>query len=482
MPTAIATKNMKPAPYTFNPEILREYDIRGQIGKNLSEADAYALGCAYGTYVKRKMGGNRIALGYDGRASSDGLQKAMTQGLMDVGIAVERIGLGPTPMLYFAVKDRGTAAGLMITGSHNPADYNGFKMALQNGPVYGDAVQEIGKLAAAGDFETGEGSVIDLDIQDQYVDRLMRDTKLVIGKEMKIAWDCGNGAAGEIVRRLTKKLPGTHILMFDEIDGTFPNHHPDPTVDANLVDIIKVVREQKCDLGLAFDGDADRVGAVDENGNILRCDDMIMIYAKDVLKRHPGATIIGDVKCSQVMYDEIERMGGKPLMWKTGHSLIKAKMYEMKAPLAGELSGHIFFGDGWYGFDDGMYCGIRLIDAIIESGGKTSSLTAGLPKIVNTPEIRFEVDEATKFESVAKVVASIKAQAEKDSSIIVNDIDGARVKTPDGWWLLRASNTQNVLVTRAESQNEEGLERLKTMVKNEVAKIGYDVHFEQSAH
>lgn len=482
MLSATAKKDMKPSPYTFAPEILREYDIRGQIGKNLSDADAYALGCAYGTYVKRKMGGDRICLGYDGRASSDGLQKAMTQGLMDVGIKVERIGLGPTPMLYYAVKDRGTSAGLMITGSHNPSDYNGFKMMLQNGPVYGDAVQEIGKLAAAGDFETGEGSVIDLDIQDQYVDRLMRDTKLVVGKEMKIAWDCGNGAAGEIVRRLTKKLPGTHILMYDEIDGTFPNHHPDPTVDANLVDLIKVVREQKCDLGLAFDGDADRVGAVDEKGQILRCDNLITIYARDVLKRHPGATIIGDVKCSQVMYDEIEKMGGKPLMWKTGHSLIKAKMYELKAPLAGELSGHIFFGDGWYGFDDGMYCAIRLIDAAIEAGTTISALTENLPHIVNTPEIRFEVDEVTKFESVAKVVASVKALAAKDSTITVNDIDGARVKTPDGWWLLRASNTQNVLVTRAEAQDEEGLERLKAMVTTEVKKIGYDVTFEQSAH
>jgi phosphomannomutase len=428
------------------------------------------------------MGGNRICLGYDGRQSSGELQQAMARGLMDVGIAVTRIGLGPTPMLYFAVKDRETEAGLMITGSHNPADYNGFKMALQNGPVYGDAVQEIGRIAASGDFETGEGSLTDVDLQDQYVDRLIRDTRLVPGKAMKIVWDCGNGAAGEIVRRLTKKLPGTHILLFDEIDGTFPNHHPDPTVDANLADVIRVVREQKCDLGLAFDGDADRVGAVDETGRILRCDDMITIYARDVLKRHPGATIIGDVKCSQVMYDQIEKMGGKPLMWKTGHSLIKAKMYEIKAPLAGELSGHIFFGDGWYGFDDGMYCGIRLIDAIIDSGGPASGLTAAFPSIVNTPEIRFEVDEKTKFESVARVVASVKSLAASDSSLHVNDIDGARVKTPDGWWLLRASNTQNVLVTRAESQTPDGLERLKAMVRNEVAKIGYTVRFEQSAH
>ncbi len=476
MQSATMTKDTTPQPYNFDPEILREYDIRGQIGKNLSDADAFAVGCAYGTYVKRKTGGNRICLGFDGRASSPGLQAAMTAGLMAVGIQVERVGLGPTPMLYFAVKDRGADAGVMITGSHNPSDYNGFKMTLQNGPVYGEAVQEIGRIARDGDYDLGQGSVSDHDIQDLYVDRLMRDYK---GKAMKIAWDCGNGAAGEIVRRLTKKLPGEHILLFDEIDGTFPNHHPDPTVDKNLLDLIKVVKEQKCDLGVAFDGDADRVGAVDEHGNILRCDTLITIYAKDVLKRHPGAPIIGDVKCSQVMYDEIKKMGGNPVMWKTGHSLIKAKMYEMKAPLAGELSGHIFFGDGWYGFDDGIYCAIRLMDAVIDADAPASTLSASFPKIFNTPEIRFEVDEVEKFNLVAAVVKSVRAIAAKDPSVTINDIDGARVNTADGWWLLRASNTQNVLVTRCEAQSADGLERLMAMVKDEVLKIGYSVSFVQ---
>lgn len=477
MKPATAKKDMTPGPYAFDPEILREYDIRGQIGKNLSDDDAFAVGCAYGTYVRRKTGGNRICLGFDGRASSPGLQIAMTAGLMAVGIAVERIGLGPTPMLYFAVKDRKADAGLMITGSHNPADYNGFKMTLLTGPVYGEAVQEIGRIARDSDYETGAGSVIDIDLQDQYVDRLMRDTLLKPGKSMRIAWDNGNGAAGEILRRLCAKLPGEHIMLYDEIDGTFPNHHPDPTVDKNLEDLIRVVREKKCDLGIAFDGDADRVGAVDEKGGILRCDTLISIYARDVLKRHPGAPVVGDVKCSQVMYDEITRLGGKPLMWKTGHSLIKAKMYELNAPLAGELSGHIFFGDGWYGFDDGLYCGIRLIDSVIASGGPASVLKDSLPQTCNTPEIRFEVDEKSKFNLVARVVESVKQTAANDKSVSVNDIDGARVNTADGWWLLRASNTQNVLVTRCESQSTEGLERLKTMVKNEVAKIGYALDF-----
>lgn len=472
MKTAQAPKAQKPEAYRFDPEILREYDIRGIIGKNLSEADAYYVGLSYGTYVKRKTGGNRICLGFDGRHSSPGLQKAMTDGMMQAGITVERVGLGPTPMLYFAVKDRKADAGLMITGSHNPGNYNGFKMTLQNAPVFGEAVQEIGRIAAAGDYDLGQGSVADFDIQDAYVDRLMRDTKLVAGKSMKIAWDCGNGAAGEIVRRLTKKLPGEHILMYDKIDGDFPNHHPDPTVDKNLADLIKVVREQKCDLGLAFDGDGDRVGAVDETGSILRCDLLITIYARDVLKRHPGATIIGDVKCSQIMFDEINKMGGKAVMWKTGHSLIKAKMAETNAPLAGELSGHIFFKDGWYGFDDGIYCSIRLIDALIEAGHTLSKLTAALPKIINTPEVRFEVDEREKFGLVTKLVEGIKARAKTDTSITVNDIDGARVGTPDGWWLVRASNTQNVLVMRAEAASEEGMARIKAMITEEMAKIG----------
>ena len=472
MRNATMSKEQTPAAYKFAPEILREYDIRGQVGKNLSEADAFAVGCAFGTYVRRK-GGTRVCIGYDGRASSPSFSAAVIAGFIATGLIVEDIGVGPTPMLYFAVKDRKADAGLMVTGSHNPSDYNGFKMTLQNGPVYGEAVQELGLIAAAGDFKTGTGSVTTIDIQDVYVDRLLKDWNNK--KPLKVAWDCGNGACGEIVRRLTKKLPGEHILLFDEIDGTFPNHHPDPTVDENLEDLIEAVKKNKCDLGVAFDGDADRVGAVDENGNVMRCDTLIAVYAKDVLTRHPGASIIGDVKCSQVMYDEIERLGGKPLMWKTGHSLIKAKMYEMKAPLAGELSGHIFFGDGWYGFDDGVYCAIRLMNEVAKASGPASSLTAHLPKICNTPEIRFEVDEAEKFDLVRRVAKSVESSIDSDTEVV--DIDGVRVITPYGWWLLRASNTQNVLVTRAEADSMENLDKLKAMVTKEVEKIGYVVNF-----
>jgi phosphomannomutase len=470
MKNATQMKNAKPQPRRFDPEVLREYDIRGQVGKNLSAADALAVGLSFGTYVRRK-GGKNVCVGYDGRASSPGFAQAVIEGLAATGLNVEAIGLGPTPMLYYAVKEHKADGGVMITGSHNPADYNGFKMTLARDPVYGEAVQELGRIAAAGDYATGKGAVTETDIQDAYVERLARDWN---GKKnLKVAWDCGNGAAGEIVRRLVRILPGEHILLFDEIDGNFPNHHPDPTVDKNLADLIRTVKEKKFDLGVAFDGDADRIGAVDEKGHVLRCDTMIALYAREVLNDFPGATIVGDVKCSQIMYDEVARLGGKPLMWKTGHSLIKAKMYELNAPLAGELSGHIFFGHKFYGHDDGIYCAVRLMNIVANAGTPASGLTAHLPGIFNTPEIRFEVDEKEKFNLVRRVAESVKAR--KNESWRVNEIDGVRVTTPEGWWLLRASNTQNVLVTRAESQSAVGLEILKSMVKSEVERIGYDI-------
>jgi len=469
--------------YHFDPTILREYDIRGQIGKNLSEQDAHALGQAFGTFVKRhpktekakaeKKSRTKFCVGYDGRSTSPGLSDALISGLVSTGAKVDNVGLGPTPMLYFAVKDHMADAGIMVTGSHNPPDYNGFKMMLQSESVFGETIQEIGRIAEAGDFETGEGVVHNIDIKDTYVERLLKDFEA--GRNFKIAWDNGNGAAGEILRRLTAKLPGEHILLYDDIDGDFPNHHPDPTVDKNLVDLQKTVREQNCDLGIAFDGDGDRIGVIDEKGNILRCDILMTIYARDILAKSPGAAIIGDVKCSKVLFDEIEALGGKAVMWKTGHSLVKAKMAELKAPLAGELSGHIFFADKYYGFDDALYCAIRLLNALAEHDGGLSDLTKHLPVLHNTPEIRIEVDEAEKFALVERLAEELKST--KDDTIEINDIDGVRVTTKDGWWLLRASNTQNVLVTRAEGKNAQSLEKLKNMVADQLSKLGYNIIF-----
>jgi phosphomannomutase len=465
------------APYQFNPSILREYDIRGVVGKTLSEDDAYALGRAFGTYVARvtpkAKKTNRICVGYDGRLSSPALAKALIKGLNESGYDTESVGLGPTPMLYFAVKNSGADAGIMVTGSHNPPDYNGFKMTLQSGPVFGEKIQEIGRISAGGAFETGAGKNTHNDIREAYTERLLKD--FTGARELTIAWDSGNGASGEILRKLVKRLPGKHILLFDEIDGTFPNHHPDPTVDKNLVDLQMAVAEHNCDLGIAFDGDGDRIGVVDERGKVLRCDILMTIYAREVLKNHPGAHIIGDVKCSQVMFDAINQMGGKGVMWKTGHSLIKDKMAELKSPLAGELSGHIFFADKYYGYDDALYCAVRLLNDVCAAAGPLSTLTADLPVLYNTPEVRIEIEEEKKFGIVPQIIAHI--QKDIPPSITIDDIDGIRVTTPDGWWLLRPSNTQPALVFRAESASPKGLERLKDMALHEIRKFGYILDF-----
>ncbi len=461
-------------PYNFDPLILREYDIRGQIGKNLSAADAYALGLAFATFVSSKSDGTpEICVGYDGRTTSPELCDALIKGLRHAGANITNVGLGPTPMLYFSVKHRKADAGIMITGSHNPPDYNGFKMTLYKEPVFGETIQHIGDIAASGEFTKGVGSVQEIDIRAEYVARLIQDYESQ--RPMKIAWDAGNGAAGEILQRLCDVLPGEHILLFEDIDGNFPNHHPDPTVDANLVDLQAAVAEHGCDLGIAFDGDGDRIGVVDENGTVLRCDMLMTLYAAEILKEQPGAAIIGDVKCSQAMFDEIDKMGGQAVMWKTGHSLVKAKMAELDAPLAGELSGHIFFADKYYGFDDALYCAIRLLNCLGRAEGGLSSLTTHLPQLHSTAEVRFEVDETTKFDVVPKILAAMKAA--NDPALNINDIDGVRVSNEDGWWLLRPSNTQSVLVARAESKTAEGLERLKDMAIDAVKSQGYTLEF-----
>lgn len=465
--TADTARAAQKQTHVIHPGILREYDIRGTVGDTLREEDCYFIGRAFGTMVKRR-GGKKVVVGYDGRESSPAFSANVMRGLTDCGLDVENIGMGPTPMVYFAMKTRGMDAAVVVTGSHSPLSYNGIKMAYQSGPFYGAMVQEIGKLAAAGDFESGAGHITQADVQDAYVARMMADYHGT--RDLSVAWDCGNGATGEIIRRLVKKLPGKHVLLFDDIDGTFPNHHPDPTVAKNLVDLQKSVRDNGCDIGIGFDGDGDRVGAVDADGNILWADIIMAVYAAEVLKTHPGAHVIADVKCSRVLFDEIERLGGKPVMWNTGHSLIKARALELKSPLAGELAGHICFADKYYGFDDGPYCAVRLLDILSSSAKPLSALVAHLPKMQNTPEVRFHVPAERKFKIAPEILARLRAENAADVSI--NDIDGVRVTTPDGWWLMRASNTEDVLTVRAEGFNAEGLEKLKAQLVSELAQSG----------
>lgn len=456
-----------PVTHSFDASILREYDIRGTVEQTLKEADCYFVGRAFGTMVRRR-GGKKVVVGFDGRASSPSFSNEVIRGLNDCGLDVENVGLGPTPMVYFAMKSRACDAAVVVTGSHSPLAYNGIKMTYLDGPFYGDMVQNIGRLAAKGDFETGAGNTVTVDVQDAYVDRMMQDYSGT--KNLTVAWDNGNGAAGEILRRLVKKLPGKHYLIYDDIDGTFPHHHPDPTVAKNLVDLQKAVKEHKCDLGIGFDGDADRIGAVDADGNILWADILMAVYAAEVLKEHPGATIIADVKSSRVLFDEVARLGGKPLMWNTGHSLIKAKALETKSPLAGELAGHICFADKYYGFDDAPYCAVRLLNILSHAGKPLSALVSHLPKMHNTPEVRFHVPAERKFKIAPEIKERLLKANQKETNI--NDIDGVRVTTPDGWWLMRPSNTEDVLTLRAEGFTDEGLEKLKGQLVEQLGLSG----------
>ena len=451
--------------HRVDPTILREYDIRGIVGETLSSADARAIGRAYALSLA-EAGGSRLAVGYDGRLTSPELEAALVDGLAAEGADVVRIGRGPTPMLYYAAATLAVDGGVMVTGSHNPPDYNGFKFVFQGKPFYGAAIQRLGEIAAGlGASQCTRGQISEHTIRRDYVERLARDYD---GRgALTVAWDVGNGATGEVVQELTARLPGRHLLLNEAIDGTFPAHHPDPTIPENLVQLQGAVAQEHCDLGIAFDGDGDRIGVVDGRGRILWGDQLMVVLARDVLARHPGAPIIADVKASQVLFDEIARLKGRPVMAATGHSLIKAKLAETGAPLAGEMSGHIFFADRYYGYDDAVYVAVRLLGILSRSAATLAELGDRLPAVVNTPELRLPCDESRKFEVVQEVRERLrKACAE------MTDIDGVRVRTADGWWLLRASNTQAVLVARAESTTKDGLSRLKKALAAELAASG----------
>ncbi|MPY76078.1 MAG: phosphomannomutase [Alphaproteobacteria bacterium] len=457
--------------HKFHPTILREYDIRGVVGETLDAKDALALGRTFGS-VLCDSGGSTIAVGYDGRLSSPELVAALHEGLRSTGLSVVDIGMGPTPMLYFAARVLGTDAGIMVTGSHNPSEFNGFKMVLFNKAFWGPEIQKLGVRAEAGDWRRGAGSVRSEEVLDRYVARLAQDYRAERG--LRVAWDAGNGAAAVAMTRLTAMIPGTHILLNETVDGTFPAHHPDPTVEKNLAQLREAVAREKCDLGVAFDGDGDRIGVVDGKGRVLWGDQILAILARDLLARVPGATVIADVKASDVLFEEVARLGGKPVMSATGHSIIKTKMAELGAALAGEMSGHIFIGDGYYGYDDGLYAAVRLIDIVARSGSSMSALRDSLPNVLNTPEIRFEVPEERKFALVDDIRKKLIARSTANGADI-STIDGVRVKTADGWWLLRASNTQNVLVVRCESATADGLERLKATVAGHLRESGVAV-------
>src|SRR5690242_3225556 len=452
--------------HRFDPTTLREYDIRGTVGRTLSEADAFAIGRCFGTLVARN-GGRTVAVGYDGRLSSPAMEEALVHGLMASGMEVSRIGRGPTPMLYYAATTMKADGAVMVTGSHNPPDYNGFKMMLGGKPFFATQIRDLGIMAAAGDVvPEAEGNERQLDVCPDYVARLLSDWD---GGDrlLRVIWDNGNGAAGDVLTKLVAGLPGEHTVLNATVDGTFPAHHPDPTVPKNLEQLISEVAACRADIGIALDGDADRIGLIDDKGRILFGDQMLVILARDVLHEHPGATIIADVKASQVLFDEIGRAGGNPLMWRTGHSLIKAKMAETGSPLAGEMSGHIFFADRWYGFDDALYAAVRMLGVLARIDQKLSDVRDALPQVINTPEVRFDCDDTRKFVVIEEVAARLRAEGAK-----VSETDGVRVQTNDGWWLLRASNTQAVLVARAEATSEAGLERLKQALVQQLEQSG----------
>jgi phosphomannomutase / phosphoglucomutase len=426
----------------LKPTIFREYDIRGVAETELANPDVADLGRALGTYLLRHSG-PRINLGRDCRLSSPRLHDALLEGLLATGCQVTDIGVVPTPLLYFSATHLEADGAVMITGSHNPSEFNGFKTVSGSTSLHGEAIQDVRRLIDARDFAAGHGTHHSMDVIPAYLDEL--SPQFEFGRRIKVVLDGGNGTAGPVMHQLLKRLNVDSTELFFEMDGHFPNHHPDPTVPANLEHLREAVHAQGADLGIAFDGDADRIGAVDENGEVIYGDLLLLIYGREILTRKPGATIIGEVKCSQLLYDELKRLGGNPIMYKTGHSLIKAKMKQEHAELAGEMSGHMFFADRYFGYDDALYAACRLIEIVAKSGKPLSAQLAGLPKLISTPEIRVDCPDETKF----AVVARVAEQFRKTHNVI--DVDGVRVLFGEGWGLLRASNTQPVLVMRFEA-------------------------------
>lgn len=457
---------MKPS---INPQIFREYDIRGIVGTDLTPESVTSIGKAIGTYIRRGNGKNMI-LGRDVRSSSVEFCNILSKALNSTGCNVIDIGMVPTPVLYFALHHFNADGGVMITGSHNPPEFNGFKISQGFHSLYGEKVQELKGLIEVNDFEVGTGTTKQQPVLAEYMEKIC--SILEIPRKIKVVVDGGNGCFGIVGPDLLKKLGQTPIELFSEPDGTFPNHHPDPTVSEHLTDLIEKVRLENAELGIGFDGDADRIGVVDEKGNILWGDQLLIIFARDILSRNPGATIVGEVKCSQNLYKDIKKHGGVPVMAAAGHSLIKNKMRETGALLAGEMSGHICFADNYYGFDDAIFAACRVLQIVAQSNKKVSEMLADLPETAYTPEIRIDCPDDQKFKIVRELTEIFREKYE------VIDIDGVRVNFDDGWALIRASNTQPVLVFRLEAVTKERLKELVGVIKKQTDKYKPVIQFD----
>ncbi len=456
--------------------LFREYDLRGIVGQELTESIAERVGRAYCTYVKDK-GVKTISVGRDGRLSSPGLFKALVKGLLEGGMHVVDIGVCPSPLVYFSLFNLPVDGGIMITGSHNAAEYNGFKVCVGKEAIHGESIQDLRRVMEAGNFVSGRGSLSEHPIVPDYLAYIKKSFAGVNARQLHVVIDCGNGVAS-IVAKEALELLGCRVTgLYCDLDGRFPNHHPDPTVLENLEDLMRTVKDRKADVGIGYDGDADRIGAIDENGDVLWGDRLMVVYARDILEAKPGSTFISEVKASQCLYDDIAKRGGKPIMWKTGHSLIKSKMKSEKAVLAGEMSGHMFFADRYFGYDDAIYASCRLIEILAKTGRRLSSLVADLPKTSVTPELRADMPDQVKFDVVKEVHKRFQAylssgQPIGQAKLVLRDlvtIDGVRAIFNDGWGLIRASNTQPALVLRFEATSPERLAEIRAAVEEDLA-------------
>lgn len=465
----------------INETIFREYDIRGITGKELNADFAYQLGLTYSEWAYKKLGASTltIAVGRDCRLTSDEYAEALIRGLTDAGINVIDIGTCPTPLTYFSVFHFKTNGAIMVTGSHNPAEYNGFKLGIEKDTLHGNQIQELKQIMLGKNFTKREKAKVEKrEIIPAYIDYVSQQIKPK--RKMKVVLDAGNGTASTVAPKLFEKMGAEVISLYCELDGRFPNHHPDPTVPKNLSTLVETVKKSGADFGIGYDGDSDRIGAVDENGRIVFGDELMIIFSRAVLKTNPGATVISEVKSSNRLYNDIAKNGGVPLMWKTGHSLIKSKMKETKAALAGEMSGHIFFADRWFGFDDAIYSSARLYEilsnCLLNNEGTISSILKDLKPVINTPEIRLDCEEIKKFKLIEEASKILQAKAGKDAKITT--IDGLRVDYSNGWGLIRASNTQPVIVMRFEAENPAVLKEIQGSFENALAesatKIGHE--------